>query len=152
MFYLIGWGLSLLWCKFTWGRQLYCCTDSLFGCGFFLWIFCKLTLCLCVCHCIGQFTSAVCVSVVLCFDSTIHYFTNCFLLLGLLIQLFWLFYFVLYFGWLTVPHKNPLSGARRFKGPRADTVPVLWSTRSMATLLGKQPEGSSQWTKTSPAT
>jgi len=63
-------------------------------------------------------------------------------MLGLLIQLFWLFYFALYFGWLTVPHNTPSSGARRLKGPRADIVPVLGTTPSIAILLGKGPEGS----------
>ena len=63
-------------------------------------------------------------------------------MLRLLIQLLWLFYFALYFGWLTVPHKTPLFGARRLKGPRADIVPVLGTTPGVATLLGKRPEGS----------
>jgi len=63
-------------------------------------------------------------------------------MLGLLLQLFWLFYFALYFGWLTVPHKTPSSGAQRLKGLRADIVPVFGTTPSIATLLGKRPEGS----------
>ena len=65
----------------------------------------------------------------------------CFSILGLLIQLFWLFYFALYFGWLTVPHKTPSPGARRPKGPRVDIVPVLGTSPGIATLLGKRPEG-----------
>ena len=63
-------------------------------------------------------------------------------MLRLLIHLFWLFYSALYFGSLTVPHKTPLSGARRFKGPRADFVPVLGRTPTIATLLGKRTESS----------
>ena len=63
-------------------------------------------------------------------------------MLGFLITLFWLFYFALYFDWLAVPHKTPSSGALRFKGPRADIVPILGTTPSIATLLGKRSEGS----------
>ena len=63
-------------------------------------------------------------------------------ILGLLIQLFWLFYFALYFGCLTVLHKTASSGAWRLKGPRVDIVPVLGMTPSIATLLGKRPDGS----------
>jgi len=66
----------------------------------------------------------------------------CYFMLGLLLQLLWLFYFALYFGCLTVPHKTPSSGARWLKGPRADIVSVLGTTPSIATLLGKRPEGS----------
>jgi len=55
-----------------------------------------------------------------------------------------LLYLVLYFDWLTVPHKTPLSGARRLKGPRADFLPVLGLTPSVATLLCERPDGSQQ--------
>ena len=58
---------------------MYCCTGSWIGCGF-RFIYFKLPLYRWICHCIGQLMSAVCVSVRLCFDSTIQYFTHCFLL------------------------------------------------------------------------
>jgi len=63
-------------------------------------------------------------------------------MLRLLIQLPLLYYFVLYLGWLTLPHKTPLPRAGRLKGPWADFVPVLGLAPSVATLLGKRTESS----------
>ena len=83
---------------------------------------------------LGNLRSALCGFVRMCFDSTIHYFANCFYysMLRLLIQLLWLFYFGLYFGWLTVPHKTPLSGVRRLKGLVTE---LCWpSDRDLVTL------------------
>jgi len=65
-------------------------------------------------------------------------------MLRLLIQLLWLIYFVLYFGWLTVPHGTPLSGARRLKGLATElcgpsdqdlvTLPLWQATRGLRSL------------------
>ena len=145
MCYLIDWGLSLLWCKFTWSRELdFFCTDSLFGLVFF----CVYSVNL---RCADEYVIVLgnlrrlfaClwdyVVIQLFFTLLVVFYYS---MLGLLIQLFWLFYFALYFGWLTTLHKTPSSVARRLKGPRNDIVPVLGTTLSIATLLSKRPEGS----------
>jgi hypothetical protein len=122
---------------------LYCCTGFWIVCGFFCVCFVNLRyadeyvivldnsrrLCACLCDY---------VLIQLFFTLLIVFYYS---MLGLLIQLFGLFYFALYFGWLTVTHKTPSPGARRLKVPRADIVPVLGTTPGNATLLGKRPEG-----------
>jgi len=63
-------------------------------------------------------------------------------LLNLLIHLFVvLFGTVSCFCYLSC-HKTPIAGARPPKRPRVEIVPVLGLTPSIATLLGKRPEGS----------
>jgi len=110
----------------------------------FLCIFCKIRPRRLICHCNGQFTSAVCVSVRLCFYSTIHYFAHCFLLfhVGIVNIIILVILFCLVFWLANCSPQDPIIQSSPAQSPRADIVPVLGTTPSIATLLGKRPEGS----------